>query len=305
MKLSLASPSAKLAAVSAAILWALGSIMTKHLLSQFGPIDLLAIELAASTLSLWAMLAFVPWQAPSLTACLRLASPGFLQPGLAYLLSFFGLQWTSASLETLVWSSESVIMLLFASIFLGESVSRFTMTLSAVALAGVIIASLSPALGTQSNPSALLGNALILAAVLAACAYTVFAQRDLSQHEPLPLTALHQLASLVFVLLARALWPVPAAPTTLPLQSAPYLEAALAGICLFSAPFWLYLRSIQVLGSAKAAQFLLLVPVFTLLLAIPLLKETISAPQIIGSLITLAAISALSFQQNKTEVEPF
>lgn len=97
MKLSPANGSA----VLAAILWALGSIMTKHLLSQFGPIDLLAIELATSTLSLWAMLAFVPWQAPSISACLRLASPGFLQPGLAYLLSFIGLQWTSASLETL------------------------------------------------------------------------------------------------------------------------------------------------------------------------------------------------------------
>lgn len=288
------------AIIAATVLWAIGSVTTKHSLQQFGAMDLVVIELAASTLSLWAVMAFRGWYYPSFVECVRLALPGMLQPGLAYSLAFVGLQWTTVSLETLLWSSESAVMLPFAFYFLGESVSLATGALGGLAIAGVVIASFSSVLGARTDANALAGDMLILAAVLSACGYTVFAQKDLSNHDPLPLVALHQLAGLMLVILVRALWADHFAETSGPHPVATYVEASLAGVCLFSAPFWLFLLSIKKLGSAKASQFLPLVPVLTMLLASQTLGERITPLQAIGSVITIAAVFALSFAGAKS-----
>lgn len=282
------------AAVVATILWAVGSVLTKDSLRQFDAVDLVLIELAASNLSLWAVLAFRRWQGPSVSACVRLALPGVLQPGLAYSLAFVGLQWTSVSLETLLWASEGALMLPFACYFLRESVTRTTAVLGALAIAGVVIASGSSIAVARVNANALVGNMLILAAVLSACGYTVLVQRDLKEHEPLPLVALHQLAGLATVIFVRALWPRHV-ETSNPRSIFSFSEAGLAGVLLFSAPFWLFLQSIKTLGAARASQFLPLVPVLTMLLASQALGERISPLQILGSVITIAAAAALSF----------
>ncbi len=282
------------AAVVATILWAVGSVITKDSLRQFDAVDLVLIELAASNLSLCAVLAFRRWQSFSVCACVRLALPGVLQPGLAYSLAFLGLQWTSVSLETLLWASEGAIMLPFAFYFLRESVSRLTAVLGAVAIAGVVIASASSIFEKSVNANALVGNILILGAVLSACGYTVLVQRDLREHEPLPLLALHQLSGLATVVSFRTLWPRQVEVTG-PHPLAAYGEAGLAGVLLFSAPFWLFLQAIKSLGAATASQFLPLVPVLTMLLAGRLLGEHISSFQLAGSVITIAATSALGF----------
>jgi drug/metabolite transporter (DMT)-like permease len=289
------------AAVMATIFWTAGSLLTKHALPYFQPIDLALDELAAGTASLWAVLVLRGWRRRSLTTILRLAWPGLLQPGLAYLLAFVGLQWTTVSLETLLWSSEAALMIPFAFFFLGESVSLRTGSLGGLAVGGVVLATLPSALKARAGTTALAGDALILAAVLAACGYTVLAQRDLRDNDPLLLVALHHLAGVALVVMVRAVRPDLAFNASPSHGLAIYAEVGMAGICLFSAPFWLYLRSIQILGSAKASQFLPLVPVLTMLLASQLLDERITVPQAIGSAVTVAAVFALSVAEAKSK----
>lgn len=288
------------AAIGATILWAIGSVITKHSLKRFGAMELVVIELAASTVSLWALLVFRSRRVPPVPECVRLAVPGVLQPGLAYSLAFVGLQWTTVSLETLLWSSESAIMLPFALYFLGDRVSRSTAALVGVAIAGVGIASYSSVLGVRTDAHALAGDILIFCAVLSACGYTVFAQKDLRAHEPLPLIALHQLGGFVTVIALRAFFPSNLTESGGSHSIASYAEASMAGVCLFSAPFWLFLRSVKSLGSAKASQFLPLVPVLTMLLASQVLGERVTPLQKAGGLITIAAVSALSFAGAKS-----
>ena len=114
------------------------------------------------------------------------------------------------------------------------------------------------------------------------------AQRDLRDHEPLLLTALHHSAGLAFALAFDLFAPAPQeASIFTPRTTA---EACLAGICLFALPFWLYLRSIQLIGSSSAAQFLPAVPILTIVLARLLLHETLTVHQIAGSVVTICAI---------------
>ena len=287
-------------ALLATVLWAAGSILTKHLLRLFDPFDLIVDELTVSTALLIVIVCVRGWPIRSIRTLLRLASPGLLQPGLAYTLAFIGLQQTAVSVETLLWSTEGVLMLPFAFFFLKESISLPTLCLGGLALAGVLISTLPAAFQEQGKTPALLGDLLILAAVLAACAYTIFAQKDLARNEPSTLLALHQLAGLVLAILLDALQSRAQIQPLLTHPFSAFAEVGIAGICLFAAPFWLYLQSMQILGSAKSAQFLPLVPVLTMLSASRVLGERISLVQAVGSAITIAAAITLSLAEARS-----
>ncbi len=171
--------------------------MTKAATGKLPPQLLFATELAAGTLTLWIwVLATDPFRVSLPTAC-RLALPGLLQPGLAFSLTFVALQRTTISNETLIWSTESVMMLVLASIILGQRLSRPLVLLSAVAFLGVAMMSLSgrhdPVFGSRS----VLANTMIVLAVLAACAYTFLAERALVHLQEEQLFALHQTAGLL------------------------------------------------------------------------------------------------------------
>jgi drug/metabolite transporter (DMT)-like permease len=227
---------------------------------------------------------------------ISLSLPGLLQPGLAYALSFVGLKWLdSVSVETLIWAAEGVLMLPFSVVFLGEAVTARMFVLGIVALVGIAIVTVVPVGGgAGTSPIELAGSALILAAVLSACWYTVLAQRDLRVNDPLLLTALHHCAALVAAIAFGFLSPWPRDTSVISVPAV--AEACLSGICLFAAPFWLYLRSLRLIGSASAAQFLPIVPIVTLIFARLLLHERLSTPQLFGSTVTVSSILAMAWR---------
>jgi probable blue pigment (indigoidine) exporter len=279
-----------LLALAATAFWALGSILTKHSLIHFSPLTLLAVELGASNCVLLAAVLVTARAHPSGRELARLSLPGLLQPGLAYSLSFVGLKWmNSVSIETLVWSAEGVIMLPFSVLFLREKVSLSTLGLGGIALSGIGLVSLPPGLPPGHSSQSLAGTTLVVGSVLAACWYTVLAQRDLRRNDPLLLTTLHHVSGFLLVLAIQATLDQPEGHfATLSLAS--YGEATIAGLSLFGIPFCLYLRSLQLIGSARAAQFLPIVPVLTVLLALSLLHEALAPVQVLGGAITIVAV---------------
>ena len=284
-------------AVSAAVFWAGGSLLLKDCLNYFAPLKLLPIELAASVGALAVLLCITPRRGVASRGMISLSLPGLLQPGLAYALSFVGLKWLdSVSIETLVWAAEGVVMLPFSVVFLGEAVTERVVILGIVALLGIAIVTGIPAgsgAGAGASPMALAGRGLILAAVLSACWYTVLAQRDLRDNEPLLLTALQHCAALVVAMAIGFLTPSPHDASVISIHTV--AEASLSGVCLFAAPFWLYLRSLRLIGSAAAAQFLPIVPIVTLIFARLLLHERLSTQQLLGSGVTISAILAMTW----------
>ncbi len=277
--------------------------MTKAATGKLPPQLLFATELAAGTLALWIwVLATDPFRVSLPTAC-RLALPGLLQPGVAFSLTFVALQWTTISNETLIWSTESVMMLVLASIILGQRLSRPLVLLSVVAFLGVAIMSLAgghdPVFGSRS----VLANAMIVLAVLAACAYTFLAERALAHLREEQLFALHQTAGLL-VAMAFALAELRlrgATPVTA--TASVWSMACVAGVLLFALPFVLYLRAIRMLGSSASAQFLALVPIMTAALAAIFLRERLNVLQCFGIAIVIAAVTRIGFLQRQTRTD--
>lgn len=285
-----------LLAVAATILWAAGSILTKHLLHAFAPLPLLVIELAASSAVLWGLLLLRGRGGLSRGNLFRLAAPGLLQPGLTHGLSFLALRWTAVSIENVIWSSESVLMLLFAYLFLRERFTPRIVKLAFVAFAGIAVVSFGPpdsnGAGGGGTPS---GIALILLAVVCACWYTVLTQKDLEQHhDPLVLAALQQVAGLLLIAIFTALAPSPDPAPPEPSGMQDYILAAIAGVSLFALPFWLYLAAMRQIGSGRASQFLPLSPIFTILAAGVFLGERLSPFQLLGAAVTLASVGGIA-----------
>ncbi len=162
--------------VSASALWAIATVISKKLLTSVPPITLLVVQLAPSVLLLWFLTILKGEPRPPWRSLVPLALIGLLNPGLAYTLSMLGLARTTASVATLLWAAEPILIVGLAWVLLREPVTRRLITLTIAAACGVLLVSglLKPVdLGTTDA----FGNALILAGVLCCGLYTVLSRK--------------------------------------------------------------------------------------------------------------------------------
>ena len=95
---------------------------TKYALDWFTASDLLVVELAVATIALWSLPRVRRSARPSFRRAYLLL--GLLEPGLAYALFNFGLERTSAADTAVLVSLESVVIAIFAAVFLRERLGR-------------------------------------------------------------------------------------------------------------------------------------------------------------------------------------
>jgi drug/metabolite transporter (DMT)-like permease len=96
--------------VLASASWGIATVICKDLLSSVSPVTLLVIQLAPSVLLLWLLALIGRVQIPGWRTLLLLGLLGVLNPGVSYALSLVGLQRTTASVASLLWASEPVLI---------------------------------------------------------------------------------------------------------------------------------------------------------------------------------------------------
>lgn len=316
--------------IFATALWGLGMVLTKILLAYFHPLTLLLMQLSASVSTYW-MVAIIqgkpifPNQSskpnlskpptishhpqglnlihhipPSTYKYLQLGLPGILEPGLAYILSSFGLTMTTASSASLLTATEPVMTIGIAWVLWrnttqkdlsSNTINYQLLSFSAIALFGVI---LTMGLDPNFNQTSLFGDFLIISATACASVYTILSQHGVKHLAPVSLAAIQQSFGLLFV---AAIWVltnhhIPNTELLIP-TPAIYLLALISGIFQYQLPFWLYLTSLQKLSASVAAQFLSLIPVFTMISACIFLHERFTTLQAIGMFVTLIAVMGI------------
>jgi probable blue pigment (indigoidine) exporter len=275
------------ALVLAAVCWGVGTVVSKAALTEFPPLSLLAIQLAASLAVLAVLMRrrgiALRGEGPALLGRL-----GLLNPGTAYALSLLGLVTISASLSVILWALEPLLILFLAAIFLHERITPGIVGLSLVAIAGMVLVLYEPSVGQGQ----LLGVALTLAGVACCAIYTVATRRFIPDARETSQVVLaqqaHALALALVVVVALGFVGGAVAPSSVtPIGLA---SAVGSGVLYYAGAYWLYLNALRRVPASVAGASFYLIPIVGVAAGALLLDERLGSTQWVGAAIVLAAV---------------
>ena len=271
------------AGLIAVCLWGLAPVATRALVSQVAPLPLLTMRqlLAASVL--------LPWAVPVMRHIRARDLPRFVAAGLLVMIGYnlpvtVGLQWLPASSAGLLLATEPVWVLVISYVFLGERAGPRVLAGSGVALAGIAVIAGPDAWSSASGMRAVGGAALVLLATMAFGGYTIVLRPLSEKYGPVPATATSTVAGAVpYLALVGPFWPSrlsqPAWAELLFLA----LGGTVAGMLLWN-------LAVVRGGSARISRLLYLEPVVSVLGAVVLLGERVTAAVVIGGVLVIAGV---------------
>lgn len=273
--------------VLACLSWAFGSVLTKAALSHAEPLAVLSGQLTASVVGLW-VTSLVRGSEIRLDDW-RIGLPGLLQPGLAYGLSTIGLALVPASLEAMIFTIETPLILLLAWPLLGERPTRSLTALGLLAFAGVIILTWRPEIGDASRHG--FAVLLIVSGAAFAALYSIVIRWMSADVDALRLTRASQTVGWLAVIIVWSATRNADAPDLTMIDGA---MIAGSGLLLNAIPFFLYGVVLERASATFAALLLPLIPVLTAAIAFVVLGETLNSLQWFGAMLVLSSVVALS-----------
>ncbi|MGL4314748.1 MAG: DMT family transporter [Sphingomonas sp.] len=258
------------------------TVATKAMLDSAPALPVLLLQIVASTI----VVTGIGWRMRRLPklADWRLGLPGLVQPGLAYLLFYLGLQLVPASVEGLLVALEAGIVALLAWPLLGERPTWRVILAAIIGMAGV--AMLGGAVAPVAAVSAW-GVGLIVLGVVFAALDTIGSRYLMASADPLVMTIAGHWFGLVFVAASTfATGPYPWAPL---LSAGPLAAIALAGIVIHGGALFLFNSALHHLPAAFAAALFPLISVMTALGGVLVLGERLSIVQIIGGALVIGS----------------
>jgi drug/metabolite transporter (DMT)-like permease len=280
------------AAIGATICWGAGVSLTKLALVHFEPSLLLVVQLLASIAFLGLVLLVSGVRPKSWPQLLRSSGLGFLEPGLAYFLSLEGLNRISAAEAVVLSSTESIMVVLLAWLLAIERPRGLVLLLAVVGAAGAMLVAGSH-LYFPGGTLSLWGDLLVLGGVLSAAVYVVLSARMAAVTDPIPALIGQQVVAVLFATVMHlALGGAGSSIASVPANG--WLLAATSGVVQYACAFWLYLWALKGLRADEAGMYLSLIPVFGLMIAIPVLHEQLTAMQWIGTLVIIGTIVVMT-----------
>ena len=277
-------------ALSYAFCWGVGVTLTKVALAEIAATTLLIIQLCSSVLFLAGACYVRDRQLPFSWKHLKQGFAGIFEPALAYMAGILGLQLTTASNATLISSSEVILTILLAAIFLGERLTRLKLLLSGVSFVGVLLLLLQDVEG--AGQTSLMGDLLVLMGTLFAVFYVLLSKKQITSVDPLQLTSSQQLVGLMVTALCfggftivNSSYEISAAGISAPF----WLLAIGSGIMQYALAFLLYLTALQTIPASQAAFYIALIPVFGVASAVLIIGEHPNFVQLLGGCLVVAS----------------
>lgn len=289
-----------MAIVVAAACWAIGTLISKAVLTHLEPLLLLVIQLAVSVGFLWLLIVITRTPLRFQRELLSLGLAGWLNPGLAYTFGLVGLAMTTAGMSSLIWAAEPALILLLAWLFLRDRPSLAVIGWSAVAIVGAAVI-VGTGL-TSKGEGAVLGNLLVLAGVLCCATYTVLTRREVDKVNPLLLTAVQQSISLVWAILIWWIIGQRGVAAVVPtLTPTVWFWAIVSGLVYYALAFWAYIIGLGQMPASLAGQYLNLIPIFGVAGAVLVLGERLTIWQWFGAAVILVAVIVISRLYRRAE----
>ena len=283
-----ARTSAALSLVLVMSIWGSAYAVTKSALTEVPPwlFALLRFGVAGAILLPLTQARGGPALLPRPLPLVPLALMGLTGVTLFFSLANLGLLYTTATEAALLQGSVPACTAALASLFAGERVSRMRALGIAVAAIGVaLVVLLGQHAGEASNP--LLGNLLVLGAVLSWSAYTILG-RGLRHAPQLQVTTYSTLIG-TLLLVPPAGYDLVARPPAA-ISVGTWLQALYLGTASGALGYLLYVRALRTLDAGQVANFVCLTPVSGVICGAVFLGERLAPGQLVGGLFVLVGV---------------
>ncbi len=294
--------------IVAMIIWGSAFAVTKASLAEVPPVLFAFLRYVIASVLLAVFVVFsgkltkiprpVPW-----TAIALMGVSGVFLYTVAYNIS---LVYTSAAQGALVQSFIPAVTALLAAAFLKETLSPIRLLGIGISIAGIFLIMFF-AEANESAPNSFLGNLIMLLSVVLWAAYTLFAKR-LANFDPLIITTGATIAGTI-LLASAALFEL-GGKNFPSISASGWTGVIYLGVFSSAVAMLLYNRSLQCLNAGETANFLNLMPVVAVLIAVVFLGESPTFPQIAGGTLVLFGVY-ISLQKKRgtatkelTEIPP-
>lgn len=285
--------------VSANLLWASSFIVLKIAFQYYHPMVVIFFRMLVGSLCFFCM--------PSLFRNISIAKKDIkliammvlFEPCLYFTLEARAIELSTVSQVGLISAMLPLMVSIVAVFVLNEKLSQKSFLGMAVSIFGACWLSFSGE-SSPSAPNPPMGNFFEFLAMMCASGYIIILkQMTLKGYSPFFLTALQAFAGSLFFLPAL-FFPSTTLPTgfeTVPVLCIIYLGAGvtLGGYCFYN-------FGISRVSAAHAASFINLIPVFTLIMAMVILHERLTAQQTMASVLVFTGIY-ISQQRQKRPVQ--
>lgn len=197
-------------------------------------------------------------------------------------LNYMGLRLISASQAGMISAGTPVAILMFSFLLLKEHISLKSWLGTLVSLVGVIILFLGKQGGVASG--SWIGGLETILAGWAWALYTVFGKKFGKNTDPLIMTAGAAFYGTIFSALSCI---GTVRLDMIHMTGSAWLAVAYVSTLASVGAFYAWNLGVKILGASKAAPYLNLIPVCTVILGILLLKEVISGVSLVGGIITI------------------
>ncbi|WP_258238272.1 DMT family transporter [Arcobacter sp. CECT 8983] len=204
---------------------------------------------------------------------------GFFEPCLYFIFEAKALLYTSASQAGMITSVMPLITAIAAGYFLKELISRQLLFGSVIAMIGVVSLSVQ-AVTTYSAPNPMLGNFLEFCAMICATGYTLVARYLGEKFSALFITAVQAFIGFIFFI-PFFIFEISTKEMTFSLEAVSW--SIYLGIVVTLLGYGLFNFALTKIEASRAAMFVNLIPIFTLILAFIILGEKLSIAELVAS----------------------
>jgi drug/metabolite transporter (DMT)-like permease len=279
---------AYLALCSAVIFWGVSFVATKIALESIPTFTLILGRFALAGCVFFILMVLRGFPRLTLKEHGRVILIALCEPGLYFTFETIGLQYTTAPMASLIIATIPVVVLILSALFLGERTRLAGIIGMATSLGGITILVTADPQFSWAVSGHLLGDLLILGAVLSAAFYIIFARSLGKQHSAMEFTGLQAIyGALLFV--PAFLWELPTVQWT---ETSLRSVTAFVFLTLFATigAFLCYNHALTKLLATRAAIFINGIPVVTALSAWVLLGERLTLVQGAGGAMVLVGV---------------
>ncbi|OCX24816.1 DMT family transporter [Pseudomonas graminis] len=286
MKLTIKGLKGCVCLILAMMLWSSAFIAVKIALLEITPFLLIF-----SRLVLGSIFFLIFWR---FKGCARIARKdifllllmGLFEPCLYFMCETTALQYTTASQAGIVFAFLPIFIIIFSLMFFGERPTLFQCVGGGLAILGVIVLNLY---GAQSehgvNP--VKGNLLELFAIACAAGYTIMLKKLSGDYSPFFLAGVQSFIGTIFFL--PFAWLDSDASGEIGLQSV--VAVVYLGVIVTAGAYILFNIGMTSVTATQGGMYFNLIPIFTLLLSVIILDESISSGQVTSMALVIFGVS--------------